>query len=89
MHDPPRLQLRCSSGAECEEKNISSETELETANRHIADATRRIADLKALIEKQRQAGQSTQQADELLAVLEQGLALMIDHRNTILRSLDC
>jgi peptidoglycan hydrolase CwlO-like protein len=80
--------LRCSSGAECQEKNISSETELETANRHIADATRRIADLKALIEKQRQAGQSTQQAEELLAVLEQGLALMIDHRDTILRSLD-
>jgi hypothetical protein len=47
---------------------MATETDLEAADWRIADGTRRIADLKAYIEKQEQAGRPTDEARELLAL---------------------
>jgi hypothetical protein len=63
------------------------EDALERANRHIADAMRRIADQRACIDMLRRDGHRTVEAEELLALFETSLALMLEYRDRILRDL--
>jgi len=60
---------------------------LAQANRHIADAIRRIADQRACIAMLRRKGHGTAGAEELLGLLETALALMVEHRDLILHDL--
>jgi hypothetical protein len=53
----------------------------------VADAMRRIADLKAHIEKLEHDGHDAADGKKLLAVFESSLKLMIDYRDRLARTL--
>jgi hypothetical protein len=60
---------------------------LELANRHIAEGKHRIAEQRARIAGLERGGRDTTAQNELLEVFEETLALMIRHRDLILREL--
>jgi len=61
---------------------------LAKAERDIADGERRITRQMLLIEKMRQEGHDTNEADRLLLTLEDTLAEWRAHRDEILRNLE-
>jgi len=67
--------------------NLASEADLEQANRRVADAMRRIADLKAHIERLERDGAGAADARILLAIFETSLELMIDYRDRLAKAL--
>ena len=67
--------------------DLASEADLEQANRRVADAMRRIADLKAHIERLERDGHDAADAGRLLAIFENSLELMIDYRDRLAKIL--
>src|SRR5215510_2106653 len=67
--------------------NLASEADLEQANRRVADAMRRIADLKAHIARLERDGHDASESIKLLRIFETTLELMIDYRNQLARTL--
>ena len=67
--------------------NLVSEADLERANRRVADAMRRIADLKAHIERLERDGHDAADGKRLLAIFETSLKLMIDYRDRLAKAL--
>ena len=62
-------------------------SQLEEANRNIAEAEQRIADQKAQITELERTGQSTDDSLEVLRPLEKSLAQLIERRENILSEL--
>ena len=62
-------------------------SQLEEANRNIAEAEQRIADQKAQITELERTGQSTDDSLEVLRQLEKSLAQLIERRENILSEL--
>jgi len=60
---------------------------LEAANRHVAEAEERIAQLRQRVEDMRASGIPTERPQALLALLQDALATMEQHRRLILREL--
>jgi hypothetical protein len=67
--------------------NLASEADLEQANRRVADAMRRIADLKAHIERLERDGHDAGDSIKLLRIFETTLELMIDYRDQLAKTL--
>ena len=67
--------------------DLVSEADLERANRRVADAMRRIANLKVHIERRERDGHDASDAIELLAIFEATLKLMIDYRDQLAKAL--
>jgi hypothetical protein len=67
--------------------DLASEANLEQANRRVADAMRRIADLKAHIERLERDGHDAADGKRLLAIFETSLKLMIDYRDRLAKAL--
>ena len=63
---------------------MASESNLELANRHVAEGLRRIADQKARVSLLQRGGYQLTEANRLLALLEDTLKVMIEHRNLLL-----
>ena len=63
--------------------DLVSQADLQKANRRVADALRRITDLKAHIEQRQRAGRDASDAIELLAIFEISLDVMIEHRDRL------
>jgi len=57
---------------------------LELANRHIADAERRLARQAAIVSRLAEAGYETAQAENLLRLIRESLQLMEAHRHIML-----
>ena len=67
--------------------NLVSEADLERANRRVADAMRRIADLQAHIDSLERDGHDAADAIQLLGIFETTLELMIDYRDKLAKTL--
>jgi len=67
--------------------DLASEADLEQANRRVADAMRRLADLKAHIERLERDGHDASDAIKLLRIFETTLELMIDYRDQLAKTL--
>jgi hypothetical protein len=63
---------------------MSKETDLALADRHIAEGEARHARQAALVERLRQAGQETVEAENLLGLIGEALVEMRAHRAHIL-----
>ena len=59
---------------------------LAQADRHVAEAERRVTDQEGVIERLRRGGRDTQQAERLLTNLQGLLGEFRTHRNRILHS---
>ena len=67
--------------------DLALDADLEKANRRVADAMRRIADLKAHIERLERDGHDATGSIELLRIFETTLELMIDYRDRLAKIL--
>ena len=67
--------------------DLASEADLEQANRRVAGAMRRLADLKAHIERRERDGHDASDAIKLLRIFETTLELMIDYRDQLAKTL--
>ena len=67
--------------------DLALDADLEQANRRVADAMRRIADLKAHIERLERDGHDAAGSIELLRIFETTLELMIDYRDRLAKTL--
>lgn len=63
---------------------ITEELRLMLVNRNIAEAEMRLTDMQASIQKMRELGADTDNAESLLATIQETLALMKNERQLIL-----
>ena len=70
-----------------ERRQLAEEQHLALANRHIAEATERIARQSALIGRMAGAGWDTSLSERLLQEMERALGLIYVHRAQIMREL--
>jgi hypothetical protein len=68
-------------------RKLAEEQHLALANRHIAEATERIARQSALFGRMTAAGWDTSLSERLLREMERALDLMYVHRTQIMREL--